>query len=89
MEDMLDRCEASQRATWATLTGSGDNLSSARLTIGKRLSRDLYVTYSVDPASTEEQRLRVEWQVSDSFALVLTQNGDGSYEADARWESRF
>lgn len=71
------------------LTGGGDNLSSARLTVGKRISRDLYVTYSVDPASTEEQRLRLEWQVTDGFVLVLTQNGDGTYEADARWETRF
>lgn len=73
----------------APLTGSGDNLSKARVTVGKRLSKDVFVSYSADPASTEEQRLRVEWQVSRGLVLVLTQNGDDTYEADARWETSF
>jgi translocation and assembly module TamB len=71
------------------LTGSGDNLSKARVTVGKRLSKDVFVTYSVDPASTEEQRLQLEWQVSPGFWVVLNQNGDNSYSADARWERSF
>ncbi len=71
------------------LTGSGDNLSRARVTVGKRISKDVFLTYSVDPSSTEEQRLQIEWQVSPGLVLVLTQNGDNSYSADARWESSF
>ncbi len=71
------------------LTGSGDQLSKARVTVGKRLSKDVFVTFSTDPSSTEDQRLRLEWQVSPGLALVLTQNGDDSYSADARWESSF
>ena len=71
------------------LVGSGDNLSKARVTVGKRLSKDVFVTYSVDPTSTENQRLQVEWQVSPGLVLVLTQNGDDTYSADARWESVF
>ena len=71
------------------LTGSGDNLSKARVTVGKRLSKDIFVSYSADPASTEEQRLQIEWQLSRNLVLVLTQNGDNTYEADARWEMSF
>ncbi len=71
------------------LTGSGDQLSKARVTVGKRLSKDVFVTFSADPSSTEDQRLRIEWQVTPSLSLVLTQNGDDSYSADARWESSF
>ena len=71
------------------LTGSGDNLSSARLTVGKRLSKDFFLSYSTDPSSTEDQRFQLEWRVSPSLTLVLTQNGDDSYEADARWETSF
>ena len=71
------------------LTGSGDNLSKARVTVGKRLSKDVFVTFSDDPTSTEDQRLQVEWQVTPGLVLVLTQNGDDSYSADARWESGF
>ena len=71
------------------LTGSGDNLSRAQLTVGKRLSKDLFVTYSVDPSSSDNQKIRVEWQLTDSLVLVLTQNGDDTFSADARWESTF
>lgn len=71
------------------LTGSGDQLSKARVTVGKRLSKDVLVTFSADPSSTEDQRLRIEWQVTPGLVLVLTQNGDDSYSADARWESSF
>lgn len=71
------------------LVGSGDNLSKARVTVGKRLSKDVFVTFSDDPTSTEDQRLQVEWQVSPGLVLVLTQNGDDTYSADARWESSF
>lgn len=68
------------------LTSSTGDLSSARVTVGKQLSRDLFVTYSYDPAETEEQILEVEWSLSRSLMLVLTQNGDGTYAVDARWE---
>jgi translocation and assembly module TamB len=68
---------------------TGDSVSAARVTVGKRLSRKVYVTYSVDPSSTAQQILEVEWRVSDELMLVLTQNGDGSYALDTRWRRRF
>ena len=67
----------------------GDNLSAARVTVGKRLSRRLSLTYSVDPSTTESQRLQVEWRLTDGLVLVLTQNGDSTYSADARWDTTF
>ena len=57
--------------------------------VGKQLTRDLFATYSYDPSATEEQILQLEWQVSQQLALVATQNGDGSYAVDARWERSF
>ena len=73
----------------APLVGSEQNISSVRLTVGKRLSRDVYVTYSVDPAQSRDQLLSVEWRVASNLALVFTQNGSGSYAVDARWETAF
>lgn len=66
-----------------------DSISAARVTVGKRLSSRVYLTYSVDPSSTAQQVLQVEWKISDDLTLVLTQNGDESYAMDARWEKRF
>jgi translocation and assembly module TamB len=68
---------------------TGETVSAARVTVGKRLSRRIYVTYSVDPTSTAQQILEVEWRLSDELTLVLTQNGDGSYALDTRWGRRF
>lgn len=63
--------------------------SSVRLTVGKRLSSDLFITYSRDPSTTEEDILEAEWQISSNLVLVFTQNGDGSFSVDALWDRRF
>jgi translocation and assembly module TamB len=70
------------------LSGSGESVSSARLTVGKRLSSSVYVTYSYDPSSTGGQRLQVEWQAAEGFLVLLTQEQD-SYAVDMLWERRF
>ncbi|MCB1008835.1 MAG: translocation/assembly module TamB domain-containing protein, partial [Acidobacteria bacterium] len=67
----------------------GDSVSAARVTVGKRVSRQLFVTYSYDPSTTAQSILQVEWRLTDTLTLVLTQNGNESYAVDARWESRF
>jgi len=71
------------------LTGNSGNLSSARVTVGKQLSKNVLATYSYDPSTTEVQILQVEWHLSRTLALILTQNGDNTYAVDAKWEKRF
>lgn len=71
------------------LTGSSGSLSSARVTLGKQLSRDVLATFSYDPSLTEQQILQLEWTVARGLTLVATQNGDGTYAVDARWEKSF
>lgn len=70
------------------LASGGGTVSSARFTVGKRLSSDLYVTYSYDPTSTQEERVQVEWQVSKGLVVLVTQRGD-EYSVDLLWEERF
>ncbi len=71
----------------STETGT---VGGVRLTVGKRISKDLFVTYSSNPASSEEYLLRVEWQVRDNVVLVLTRDGqDETFAVDAEWEKRF
>lgn len=71
------------------LTSATGSVSSARVTAGKRLTRNLLVTYSYDPSSTEEQILELNWSVTRHLVLVMTQNGDGTYAVDALWERAF
>jgi translocation and assembly module TamB len=68
------------------LTSATGDLSSARVTLGEQISRDLFATYTYDPSDTSEQILQLEWAVSKVLTLVVTQNGDGTYAVDARWQ---
>ena len=71
-------------------TETGGALGGVRLTVGKRISRDLFVTYTTNPASSEEYLLRIEWQVARNVVLVFTRNGrDETYAVDAEWEKRY
>ena len=70
------------------LSRSGESVSSARVTVGKRLSSSVYLTYSYDPSSTGGQRFQVEWQATEGFLVLLTQEQD-SYAVDLLWEQRF
>jgi translocation and assembly module TamB len=70
------------------LSRSGESVSSARVTVGKRISRSVYLTYSYDPSATGGQRLQVEWRVAQGLSVLLTQEQD-SYAVDVLWEHRF
>ncbi len=72
-----------------TSTGSGQPISGVGITVGKRLSRDVFVTYSTDPTSNEQYIVQIEWQLRRNVTLLLTQAGDGSYAVDAQFQRRF
>ncbi|HEX4962057.1 MAG TPA: translocation/assembly module TamB domain-containing protein [Thermoanaerobaculia bacterium] len=71
------------------LTSSGQPVSGVGVTVGKRLSKDVFVTYSYDPTNNRQSIVQVEWQLRKNVTLVLTQVGDGTYTIDAQWERRF
>ncbi len=74
------------RVTPATGATSGSGLA---VTVGQQISRDVYVTYSRDPALPEVDIVQVEWQVYDNVVVVLTSNGDRTYTLDVQIENRF
>ena len=59
------------------------------MTVGKRISKDVFITYSRDPSTDEADIFVAEWQVAENVVLVFTRNGDGSYAVDAQWEKRY
>jgi len=58
------------------LRGAGS--STARVTVGKRLTPDLNVLYSQDLRGTEERILAVEYTLTDRFSLLLTRTDPGT-----------
>ncbi len=73
----------------APVAAAGAGQSSLAFTVGKQISRDLFVTYSRDPSTSERDLLSVEWQVSDKVVVVFTQRGDNAYSVDVQVERRF
>jgi translocation and assembly module TamB len=72
------------------LAGTGGAIGGVRLTVGKRISKNLLVTYSSNPAASEEYIVRAEWQVANNLVLVFTRDGKlDTYAVDAEWEKRF
>jgi len=58
---------------------------TARLILGKRLSNRAYLTYSRALGTTSrEQIIILEYDQSQSFGWVLTQNGDRTFSVDFR-----
>jgi TamB, inner membrane protein subunit of TAM complex len=56
----------------------GAGTSTARVTVGKRLTPDLNVLYSQDLRGTEERVLAVEYTLTDRFSLLLTRTDPGT-----------
>ncbi len=71
------------------LTGASTDLSAARVTVGKQLSRDVYITYSQDPSESDEAIYELRWQMYPSISIILTRSGKGSFSTDVRWDKTF
>ncbi len=70
------------------LTGRGTD-PTARVTIGRRITKDLSITYSASLTSSQEQIILIEYQVSDKLTLVANRSLDGSIGFDVRLRKRF
>lgn len=58
---------------------------AARLTIGKRLSDRIYLTYSRSlSSSTRDQIILLEYDQTDRFSWILSRNEDRTYALDIR-----
>jgi hypothetical protein len=69
---------------------SGRSISGVQVTVGKRVSRDIFVTVTTNPAASSEYIARLEWQVGRNLVLVMTRNEkDNTWAADFEWERRY
>lgn len=70
------------------LTGRGSN-PTARITIGRRVTRDLSVTYSTDLSTGREQVFLLEYRIRRNISLIGIRNEDGSYGFEFRLRRQF
>jgi translocation and assembly module TamB len=70
------------------LTGRGTD-PTARVTVGRRVTKDLSITYSTNLASNQDQIILVEYRVSDRISFVASRAQDGTFGFDVRLRKRF
>ena len=62
---------------------------TARLTVGKKISRNILLLYSTNLTSQREEIVRLEWEFSEIFSLVGMRNERGRISFDAKVRMRF
>jgi len=62
---------------------------TARVTIGKRISNRIFLTYARSLSSTQDQIILLEFDESESLSWVLSQNEDRTYALEVRKRHAF
>lgn len=70
------------------VTGRGTD-PTARITVGRRLTKDLSITYSTNLASNQDQVILIEYRYSDRLSFVASRAQDGAFGLDIRLRKRF
>jgi translocation and assembly module TamB len=70
------------------LTGRGTD-PTARITVGRRVTRDLSITYSTNVASNQDQVILIEYRASDRIRFVASRAQDGTFGLDVRLRKQF
>jgi len=71
----------------AVVSGSGD--PTARVTVGKQVTPELWVSYTTVLGTTDEQLVTLEYQLTRGIRLSATREDNGSYGVDIRFDHRF
>jgi translocation and assembly module TamB len=66
-----------------------DNVAQARLSIEQSLSRDVTVTFVTNLSKTQEQIVRVEWDVSRRWQVIAVRDENGVFAVDFLFRTRF
>ncbi|MEW5900456.1 MAG: translocation/assembly module TamB domain-containing protein, partial [Acidobacteriota bacterium] len=71
------------------LLGSSSAEMTARLTVGKKISRDFYISYSTNLTRQTEEIIRLEWDLSNELSIIGTRNEIGRLSFDVKIRRRF
>ncbi|MDW7760468.1 MAG: translocation/assembly module TamB domain-containing protein [Acidobacteriota bacterium] len=62
---------------------------TARLTVGKQVSRSLFILYSTNLNTQREEIVRMEWEIGNDFSIVGIRNEWGRISFDVKVRKRF
>ena len=70
------------------IMGSSPEMA-ARLTVGKKISRNFFVLYSANLRTQREEIARLEWELTDDLSIVGIRNEEGRISIDVKIHKRF
>ena len=62
---------------------------AARLTVGKKISRNFFILYSTNLTTQREEITRLEWELTDDLSIVGTRDEKGRVSIDVKFHKRF
>jgi len=62
---------------------------TARLTVGKKISRNFFILYSTNLGTQRAEIMRLEWELTDDLSIVGTRNEMGRISFDVKIHKRF
>jgi len=62
---------------------------SARLTVGKKISKNFFILYSTNLTTQREEITRLEWELTPDLSIVGTRNEEGRISFDVKIHKRF
>ncbi len=70
------------------LTGV-ENIPQARLTLEQQVSRDITLTYITNLARTQEQIVRIQWDINKEWSAIALRDENGVFGIDFQYRRRF
>jgi hypothetical protein len=70
------------------IMGSSPEMA-ARLTVGKKISRNFFILYSANLRTQREEIARLEWELTGDLSLVGTRDEEGRISIDVKIHKRF
>ncbi|GAG38941.1 unnamed protein product, partial [marine sediment metagenome] len=70
------------------IMGSSSEMT-ARLTVGKKISRNFFILYSTNLTAQREEITRIEWELTDDLSIVGTRDEKGRISIDVKIHKRF
>jgi len=62
---------------------------TARLTVGKKISKDFFILYSTNLSAQREDIIRLEWEFTNDMSIVATRDEEGRVALDVKIHKRF
>ena len=65
------------------------SVPQARLSLEQQLSKEVTLTYITNVTRTQEQIVRVEWDLSRQWSVVALRDENGEFSLDVQYRRRF